>query len=396
MKRRLCTILMVVLCLSLLAGCGKKESKKKTSDNPVEAMKERYVDKVDLYNYKGVKYTPAKTEVTDNDIESDRASLINQGTKKEEDKTSIATYGDAVNIDYVGYIDGVAFDTGSTEGKGTEITLGSSGYIDNFDAQVVGHKGGDSFQVKVTFPEDYGNADLAGKPAVFETTLNYISKTVTPEYNDALVAELTDYKTTAEYEEAMRKSHEEYNKTADLNTDKSNVIKTVIDNSNIKEYPKEEIQQLVDSMIAQMKELAESNSVDLSTLIAYYYGFETEDEFKEYVTEYATDYVKQRMIMVAIADAEGITVSKEDADAKKQEIMTQYGLQTVDEVANYYSDEDVYYVVLAQKVMDFVYDNAVIDDGSSSDPLDDVTADTTAEATTEAATEATTEATSAE
>ena len=76
--------------------------------------------------------------------------------------------------------------------------------------------------------------------------------------------------------------------------------------------------------------------------------------------------------------------------------MTQYSLQTVDEVANYYSDEDVYYVVLAQKVMDFVYDNAVIDDGSSSDPLDDVTADTTAEATTEAATEATTEATSAE
>ena len=298
MKKRLCSILIVVLCLSLLAGCGKKDSdKKKTSDNPLEAMKERYVKEVTLADYKGVKYTPSKTEVTDNDIEGDKASLVNQGTKTEEDTTSIATYGDAVNIDYVGYVDGVAFEKGSTEGKGTQITLGSSGYIDNFDEQIVGHKGGDSFKVNVTFPDTYTDENLAGKPAVFETTLNYIVKTVTPEYNDALVAELTDYKTTAEYEEAMRKSHEEYNATVDKNTDKTNVISQVIDNSNIANYPKEEMEKLVDSMIAQINELAESNGVDVSTLIAYYYGFQTEEELKDYITDYVKDYIRQRMVM---------------------------------------------------------------------------------------------------
>ena len=385
MKKRICSILIAVLCLSLLVGCGKKDSNKKTSSNPFEAMKERYAERVNLSDYKGVKYTPAKTEVTDETIESDRQSLINQGTKDVTDTETVATYGDAVKIDYVGYVDGEAFENGSTNENGTQITLGSSGYVGNFDDQIVGHKGGDSFDVKVKFPDTYEkNPDLAGKDAVFKTTLHGIVKKVTPEYNDALVAELTDYKTTTEYEEAMWKAHEEYNATADLNTDKSNVITTVINNSSITEYPKEEIQTMVDSMIAQMKELAESNNVDLSTLIAYYYGFQTEDEFKEYITDYVTDYVKQRMIITSIAKAEDITVTTEEADTKKQEIATQYGLNSIDEVKNYYSEEDIYYVIAADKVMTLVYDNAVIDDGTNSDPLDDVTGEQTTEATTEA------------
>ncbi|HCA22329.1 MAG TPA: trigger factor [Lachnospiraceae bacterium] len=383
MKKKLCSIMIVVLCLSLLAGCGSKksDSKKASSDNPFEAMKERYVKEVTLAEYKGVKYTPTKTEVTDNDIEGDKASLINQGTTTEEIKTGIATYGDAVNIDYVGYVDGVAFEKGSTEGKGTQITLGSSGYIDNFDEQIVGHKPGDSFDVNVTFPDPYeNNPDLAGKPAVFETTLNSIVVTKTPEYNDELVAKLTDYKTTAEYEEAMRKSHEEYNAEADKNTDKQNVITTVINNSKIAEYPKEEMQTLIDSMIGQIKELAEANSVDVSTLIAYYYGFQTEDELKDYITDYVKEYIRQRMVMSAIADAEGITVTEDEVAAKKQEIMTQYNLKSEDEIKDYYSEEDIYYVIAADKVMNLVYENAVVDDGTESDPLNDVTTETSTEA----------------
>ena len=395
MKKKLCSLLIMVMCLSLLAACGKKDSKKKAAD-PFEAMKERYVKDVTLAEYKGVKYTPSKTEVTDETIESDKQSLISQGTKQETDTTTVATYGDAVKIDYVGYIDGVEFEKGSTNGNGTTITLGSSGYIDNFDDQIVGHKGGDTFDVKVTFPENYPkDPDKAGKEAVFETTLHGIVKTVVPEYNDALVSELTDYKTTKEFEEEMRKAHEEYNASADLNTDKTNVISKVIEDSTISEYPKEEMQNLIDSMIGQMKELAESNNVDFSTLIAYYYGLQTEEELKEYITEYVKNYIRQRMVITAIADAEGITVSDEDVAAKKQEIMTQYNLTSEDDIKNYYSEEDIYYVIAAEKVMNIVYENAVIDDGA-----DDSTEDTTEASTdgttttTEATTEATTDASS--
>lgn len=85
-----------------------------------------------------------------------------------------AKAGDTVNIDYVGKIDGKEFDGGSTNGQGTDLTLGSGTYIDNFEEQIEGHVTGETFDVTVTFPDDYGVADLRGKTAVFTTTLNGI------------------------------------------------------------------------------------------------------------------------------------------------------------------------------------------------------------------------------
>lgn len=88
------------------------------------------------------------------------------------DPMTVAEEGDTVNIDYVGTIDGVEFEGGSTDGKGTDLVLGSGTYIPGFEDQIVGHSAGETFDVTVTFPDDYGVADLAGKEAVFKTKLN--------------------------------------------------------------------------------------------------------------------------------------------------------------------------------------------------------------------------------
>lgn len=82
--------------------------------------------------------------------------------------------GDTVNIDYVGTVDGTEFDGGSTGGMGTDLTIGSGLYIDNFEDQLVGSHPGDKVEVTVTFPEDYGKEDLNGKEAVFDVTVNGI------------------------------------------------------------------------------------------------------------------------------------------------------------------------------------------------------------------------------
>lgn len=82
--------------------------------------------------------------------------------------------GDTVNIDYVGKIDGTAFDGGSTNGQGTDLEIGSGSYIDDFEDQLIGAHPGDEVEVTVTFPDDYGAADLAGKEAVFDVTVNGI------------------------------------------------------------------------------------------------------------------------------------------------------------------------------------------------------------------------------
>ena len=84
--------------------------------------------------------------------------------------------GDTVNIDYVGSIDGVEFQGGNTEGNGADLVIGSHSYIDDFEEQLIGHHPGDSVDVTVTFPEDYGKDELNGKEALFKVTVNGIYK----------------------------------------------------------------------------------------------------------------------------------------------------------------------------------------------------------------------------
>lgn len=129
-------------------------------------------------------------QVSDDDINDYiDSNVLSSFATTNEVKDRAAADGDTVNIDYVGRIDGVAFDGGDTKGSGADLTLGSGTYIDNFEDQIVGHTPGETFDVTVTFPEDYGNEDLNGKEAVFETTLNYIKESVTPELTDDWVKE---------------------------------------------------------------------------------------------------------------------------------------------------------------------------------------------------------------
>jgi len=90
------------------------------------------------------------------------------------DPSRTVAFGDTVNIDYVGTIDGVEFAGGSTGGIGTDLTIGSGMYIDDFEDQLVGYKAGDTVEVVVTFPDDYGMPELSGKEAVFTTVINAI------------------------------------------------------------------------------------------------------------------------------------------------------------------------------------------------------------------------------
>lgn len=107
---------------------------------------------------------------------SDSSESSNSSTETDYSTDSSLTVkdGDQVNIDYVGYIDGKAFDGGDTQGQGTDLTIGSGSYIDDFEDQLIGAHPGDNVTVKVTFPDNYGNDDLNGKDATFDVTVNGI------------------------------------------------------------------------------------------------------------------------------------------------------------------------------------------------------------------------------
>lgn len=107
-------------------------------------------------------------------VESTETSATEESSTLNTEEGLVAEDGDTVNIDYTGYIDGEAFDGGSTNGAGADLTLGSGSYIDGFEDAVVGHSVGETFDINVTFPDDYYNDEYAGKDATFEITLNGI------------------------------------------------------------------------------------------------------------------------------------------------------------------------------------------------------------------------------
>lgn len=113
------------------------------------------------------------------DSSSDTQQSENQQTEEQSETyqtdTSLTVEdGDTVNIDYVGTVDGVEFEGGSTDGNGTDLVIGSGDYIDDFEDQLIGSHPGDTVEVQVTFPDDYGNEELNGKDAVFTVTVNGI------------------------------------------------------------------------------------------------------------------------------------------------------------------------------------------------------------------------------
>ena len=144
---------------------------------------------IKLGEYKGVKVEKEEIKVTDEKVSEEIERLRAGAAKlKEVEEGTAAELNDVTNIDFEGFIDEVAFDGGKAEGF--DLTLGSKNFIDTFEDQIVGHKKGDEFDVNVTFPENYGAENLAGKPAVFKVKVNSIKRREETELNNDLAKEL--------------------------------------------------------------------------------------------------------------------------------------------------------------------------------------------------------------
>ena len=251
--------------------------------------------------------------------------------------------------------------------------------------KIVGHKAGDTFDVNVTFPEDYSttNTELNGKDAVFKTTVNYIKIPVEPEYNDELVANNTSYKTVDEYEASIKAELEASNETAALTSAQNVVMTSVINKAQIENVPEDEVESLASEIIDNLKAQASSYNFDYATFINYYYGYSDEESFAEYVKQICEESVKEKKAVCAIAKAENITIDADEETAYIKKLADNNST-TEDQIREQYSSEDLMYYTLADKVMTFLLDN-----GKKVESTEAATEATTAsEETTEVTTEA--------
>ena len=381
-------IILAAMCLCLLAGCDNGEDKKTdkatdaTQSNAIsvesstdvadsvtteqtteELTQQEFIDKYAAYgklsDYKGLEYTEAKTEITDEMVQDQvDAFLSAYATETENILVGTTENGDTVNIDFVGSIDGVEFEGGSSNNAGYTLTLGSGTMIEGFEEQIVGHDVGEVFDINVTFPDNYGSTDLAGKDAVFEITINYIINEIVPDYTDEFVAANTEYATIEEFEQSIRdnlaENYAQYDKTVNANV----LLEMVISSTTIEGLPDSEVDSMVEGTMTDTEAVAQSYGYDLATYVNLVYGMSSEEEFKNYVHEMATDYVTEKIVICAIAKEENIIVSDEEIADYKAMMMEQTGYSDEATFNSVYPNEEVMYFALAEKVQEFIVTNA--------------------------------------
>lgn len=369
MKKRAVVISALLTMSLVLTGCsvswndikGKFTGKDGTvvSGSAIDFAEIHAEDYVTVPEYKGIE---VDCTVGDDEVEAEIESFLGENAKEKKIKKGKCKTGDTVNIDYEGKVDGEVFDGGSATDH--TMTLGASGFIDGFDEGVVGMKVGQKKDIDVTFPEEYSQApELAGKPAVFTITLNYISETQIPELTEKLVKEKTDYKTIDEYKAGTRKTLAEQKKSNAGQT----AYGKVEEKAEVKSYPEALTKVYSAQLDAYYRASATQYGFSDFTTFLTQSGMD-EESYQSYLKEAAEANAKTQLITRYIADKEGFTITAEDI---KNEISSNLEASGQSEDDFRKSFEDLYgkdmtleqyyeIVLLTNKVIEFVGDNAKI------------------------------------
>ena len=263
---------------------------------------------VKLGDYKGLDAKKEEAKVTDEQIQDQLKNIAEQQAEMVvADKDAKVEQGDFAVIDFKGTVDGKAFDGG--EGKSYPLQIGSGNFIPGFEDQLVGAKAGDDVTVKVTFPEDYFVADLAGKEAEFATHIHDIKRKQLPELNDEFAKANSSYETIAELKADLRKKMEEDAERRAVDAYNSELIKTAVENAEV-DIPEVMVADRVEQMIQELAMSMEGRGLKLEDYLKF--SNKTVEELREEYKETAAENVRTDLVLDAIAVEEKIEVTPDD------------------------------------------------------------------------------------
>ena len=356
MKKKLFTTIGLVLAATMaltgLTGCGE-------DPNPYSEL--NLDDYLEVGKYKGVEVKEIDVTVSKNEIGDEIvAALEAAATDEKVKKGQPVENQDTVNIDYVGRIDGKEFEGGSAEG--TDLVLGSGTFIDGFEDGLVGHKVGEKgIKLNLAFPLNYSSEELQGKDVVFTVDINSATRKVQPEYNLEFVKTQGDYESTEEYEDAVEKQLKASKKSEALESQKTEIWSQVLEDTEVKKYPKDMVQHYIDTYSAQIDTIAEEKDYTREEVMEQLYGITSEDVLQKQFKDSARLLVKQEMLIEYIAGKEGITYTDEEASELKENIESQgYDEEMVEQQTGRTMKQYVHIELLYEKVQDFLLDKAKI------------------------------------
>ena len=267
--------------------------------------------------------------------------------------------GDTVNIDYVGYVDDKAFEGGDTKGNGTQLTIGSGRYIDDFEQQLIGHKPGEELDVNVTFPADYGKDELNGKDALFKVKVNGIYDTHEP--TDEYVAE--------NFSEVAKTYDELKVYVADAiknNNTEVAVWKKVVEESKVSSYPEDyynnvlkNTKYMYESEYNYYNQYAYSLNGKYEWDSIYDYYQMDESKFNEMVKSDAESQCDFYLIVQKIFEDRGLKLTDEDIEACLK--TRGYDAESLDKLYESYGKGYIYQSAMGDKVRAYVTDLAKVE-----------------------------------
>lgn len=347
----------------------------------------RALDYVTLGEYKGLTVEKVPLEVTDDEIEEEIRLAAQLADALEEYDEGQVQDGDTANIDFEGKLNGEAFDGGTSTGY--DLVIGSGSFIEGFEEGLVGVAVGETVDLPLTFPENYGSEELAGQDVVFTVTVNFVKRV--PELTDELVNKITDgaYTDVASYRNSISEDLMADKEAGEESALNSELLTLIANTSEVSGYPQEMVDYSTQSMKSYYQEYADLYGMEYTAFLEAFLGM-TEDEFDSEVDVAVKQNLQQEMYLQAIAETEGIELSDEDYEAGCAEYAEKYGYESGEDLVAAYGEDTVRLSILQEKVLDFVRENAVI----TEEPESESESDTDAAAGTEADSEADTEAVS--
>ena len=309
---------------------------------------------VTIDGYKGIAVEKKVAEVTDADVDGEVENARKRNARTIEVTDRAAVLGDIANIDYEGFVDGVAFDGG--KGEGHDLTLGSGSFSPGFEDQIVGKTIGEEFDVNVTFPEEYHAAELAGKDATFKTKLNALKSEELPALDDEFAKDVSEFDTLDEYKADIKA------KIVKRNEDRAegeveNALAEALMEKLEGEIPEVMFENETENMVRDQDTRLRQNGLDLATYCKFT-GM-TLDDVKAQLRPQAERQVKVRLALEKIASLEALTVSEEETEEEFQRISTAYSVP-VDQVKAMIAAEDLNADILVGKALKLVRENAKV------------------------------------
>lgn len=310
---------------------------------------------VKLGDYKNLPYKAKDTSVSKEDIED----ACTREREKHAKITSVldrpVQKGDLANINFEGFIDGVAFDGG--KGENYDLEIGSKSFIDNFEDQLIGKNIGEEVEVKVTFPKEYGKEDLNGKDALFKVQINGINSKSLPELNDEFVQDISEFETVAEYKKSLKTKLTETKKAEAEKEIKEEISTALIEKAEMK-LPEAMIELEIDNKINQFASNIQAQGLSLKNYLDYM--GQTLQTMREAYRLISEKQIRTRLALEAVAEAEKIKVTSKDIDNEIKKIAGNYKMEkeAIEKLLSDNEKEAITKDLKVEKALDFLVKNA--------------------------------------